>query len=50
MLNTSIFYEADRYRLSLKVNNFTDKEYYNGWSTVNPQQPRNITADFTYKF
>lgn len=50
VLNGSVFYETDSYRLNLKVNNFTDEEYYNGWSTVNPQQPRNITAGFTYKF
>ncbi|PAU94449.1 TonB-dependent siderophore receptor [Aliifodinibius salipaludis] len=50
VLNTSVFYNTDNYRLTLKVNNFTDEEYYNGWSTVNPQRPRNITAGFTYKF
>jgi len=50
VFNGSIFYDAKTYRLDLKVNNFTDEEYYNGWSTVNPQAPRSITAGFTYKF
>ncbi|MEL7833759.1 TonB-dependent receptor [Fodinibius sp. Rm-B-1B1-1] len=50
VLNGSIFYDAKTYRLNLKFNNFTDEEYYKGWSTVNPQSPRNITAGFTYKF
>lgn len=50
VFNGSIFYDAKTYRLNLKINNFTDEEYYNGWSTVNPQRPRNITAGFTYKF
>ncbi|WP_445665195.1 TonB-dependent siderophore receptor [Fodinibius sp. AD559] len=50
VLNGSLFYDAKTYRLNLKFNNFTDEEYYNGWSTVNPQRPRNITAGFTYKF
>lgn len=50
VLNGSIFYDAKTYRLNLKINNFSDEEYYNGWTTVNPQRPRNITAGFTYKF
>lgn len=50
VLNASIFYDAKTYRLDLKMNNFTDEEYYNGWTTVNPQQPRAVTAGFTYKF
>lgn len=50
VLNGSLFYDAKTYRLNLKFNNFTDEEYYKGWSTVNPQRPRNITAGFTYKF
>lgn len=50
VLNSSVFYNTNNYRLTLKINNFTNEEYYNGWSTLNPQQPRNISAGFTYKF
>lgn len=50
VLNGSLFFEADSYRLDLKINNLADKEYYKGWTTVNPQAPRNIVASFTYKF
>ncbi len=50
VLNASLFYDAKTYRIDLKVNNFTDEEYYKGWSTVNPQQPQTVTAGFTYKF
>lgn len=50
VFNASLFYDAKTYRLTLKVNNFTNEEYYKGWTTVNPQQPRAITAGFTYKF
>ncbi len=50
VLNGSLFYNTDSYRLDLKINNLTDTEYYNGWTTVNPQAPRNITASFSYKF
>lgn len=50
VLNGSLFYETQSYRLDLKINNLSDQEYYNGWSTVNPQAPRNVTASFSYKF
>ena len=50
VLNGSLFYNTDSYRLDLKINNLSDTEYYNGWTTVNPQAPRNITASFSYKF
>ncbi|MBN2733107.1 MAG: TonB-dependent receptor, partial [Balneolaceae bacterium] len=50
ILNGSLFYETASYRLDLKINNLADKEYYNGWSTVNPQAPRNVTASFSYRF
>lgn len=50
VLNASIFYNTNDYRLDLKVNNLADKKYYKGWSTINPQQPRALTASFSYKF
>ncbi|MDP5104716.1 MAG: TonB-dependent receptor [Polaribacter sp.] len=48
--NSTIFYQAEKYRLSLKVNNLFDKEYYKGWTTINPQSPRAVLANFTYTF
>ena len=27
-----------------------NKEYYKGWTTINPQSPRAVLANFTYKF
>ncbi len=51
VINGSIFYNSDKFRVSLNVNNITNKDYFNGgWSTVNPQKPRNVVASFTYKF
>lgn len=50
VLNAAVSYTADTYRLALKVNNLTDETYYKGWSTVNPQAPRSITANFSYRF
>lgn len=48
--NASAFYTVEKFSIILKLNNFTDVEYYNGWSTINPQTPRNFAASFTYNF
>ena len=50
VFNSSIFYAMERYSVSLKLNNAFNKEYYNGWSTITPQQARALLANFTYKF
>ncbi|WP_339702341.1 TonB-dependent receptor [uncultured Marixanthomonas sp.] len=48
--NASVFYQADKYRIGLKLNNVFNKEYYKGWTTITPQTPRALYANFTYKF
>ncbi|MBU2949104.1 TonB-dependent receptor [Tamlana agarivorans] len=48
--NASLFYQANQYRISLKLNNAFNKEYYKGWTTITPQMPRALIANFTYKF
>ena len=48
--NASVFYSADKYSISLKLNNAFNKEYYKGWTTINPQLPRTLLANFTYRF
>ena len=50
LINASLFYNADHFRFTLNVNNLTDKTYYIGYWSVNPQKPRNVTASFAYKF
>jgi iron complex outermembrane receptor protein len=50
LLNTGIFYNKERYRLSLNVNNLTNKEYYTGYTTVNPQMLREVLGSVTFKF
>ncbi len=50
ILNASVYYETDKFRISLKGNNLSDKEYYSGWSTVTPQQARAFLATLNYKF
>jgi iron complex outermembrane receptor protein len=48
--NASVFYQADKYRIGLKLNNAFNKEYYKGWSTINPQMPRALIANISYQF
>jgi len=48
--NASVFYAADKYTIGLKLNNAFNKEYYKGWSTINPQAPRTLLANVTYRF
>lgn len=51
LINGSVFYNSTKYRVALNVNNIANKDYFNGgWSTVNPQKPRNVVASFAYKF
>lgn len=51
VINGSVFYGGNKFRVALNINNIANKEYFNGgWSTINPQKPRNVVASFTYKF
>ena len=50
ILNASLFYNVDKFDINLKLNNLTNEEYYTGWSTINPQRPRNFAASLTYNF
>lgn len=50
LLNGSVFYNSNKFRVALNVNNITDEVYYIGYWSVNPQKPRNFTATVAYKF
>lgn len=50
IFNASMYYDTDKFRISIKANNLTDKEYYKGWSTITPQQTRVFLGTLTYKF
>lgn len=50
VLNTSLSYSGAQYSIILKVNNLTNQKYYAGWSTVSPQNLRNISVSLNYKF
>ncbi len=50
VINAAVFYDVDKFSINLKLNNLTNEDYFNGWSTINPQAPRNFAAALTYKF
>ena len=49
-LNSSLFYNAEKFSINLKLNNITNEEIYDGWSTVHPKDARSLAASFTYRF
>jgi iron complex outermembrane receptor protein len=50
VLNASIFLERPSFRIGLKLDNLTDKKYWSGWTTVNPEMPRRLVANVTLRF
>lgn len=50
VLNASLFYSSEAFSITAKLDNLTDKEYYKGWSTINPQKPRVFSVGVTYNF
>lgn len=50
IMNASIFYNASTFRVGVNVNNLANKEYYTGYSTVNPQKPRSAVVSLAYRF
>jgi iron complex outermembrane receptor protein len=50
VLNATAFYDVAKYRFSFGVNNLTDKQYWTGYSTINPQMPRQAVGSIAYRF
>lgn len=50
VLNASAFYDTKKFRIGVKVDNFTNEHYWVGFTTANPQQLLNALGSFTYKF
>jgi iron complex outermembrane receptor protein len=50
VFNASLFFEKPAYRIGLKLDNLTDKKYWSGWTTVEPQMPRRVVLNFTVHF
>lgn len=50
LLNGTVFYEARKFRLGVKIDNATNELYFVGQGTLTPQMPRSISANVTIKF
>lgn len=50
VMNANAFYDTKKFRLGLKVDNFTNERYWNGYTTANAQTLMNILGSFTVKF
>jgi iron complex outermembrane receptor protein len=50
ILNATAFYEQSKFRVGLKMDNITDKKYWVGYSTMNPQKLRSVTASISFRF
>jgi iron complex outermembrane recepter protein len=50
VLNASVFYNAKSYRLGVKLDNVANKEYFNGWTTLEKQMPRRLSVNATFRF
>jgi iron complex outermembrane receptor protein len=50
VLNANAFYDAKKFRIGVKLDNFTNEHYWIGYSTANPQKLINALGTVTYKF
>lgn len=50
VLNANAFYDAKKFRIGVKVDNFTSEHYWTGYSTANPQMLANFLGTVAYKF
>jgi iron complex outermembrane receptor protein len=50
LLNGTVFYEARKFRLGVKIDNATNELYFVGQGTLTPQMPRSFSANVTIKF
>lgn len=50
VLNSALSYTGNHFSVVLKVNNLTNQKYFSGWSTVTPQNLRNVSLSLNYKF
>jgi len=50
ILNASVSYATGPFTFALKVDNLTDKDYYQGWTTLEPMKPRMVAGSVNYRF
>ncbi|WP_452600094.1 TonB-dependent receptor domain-containing protein [Pontimicrobium sp. MEBiC01747] len=50
IFNAALYYNHKDFRIGVKGNNLSNKQYYKGWSTINPQAKRSVLGTIMYKF
>jgi iron complex outermembrane receptor protein len=50
VLNASVFFDRPKYRVSAKVDNLTNQQYWIGYTTMNAQKLRSFVGSVAYKF
>ena len=50
VLNANAYYDTKKFRIGVKVDNFTNEHYWIGYSTANPQTLINALGSIAYKF
>jgi iron complex outermembrane receptor protein len=50
ILNASAFYTHKQFRISAKVDNLTNQQYWIGYTTANPQKLRSFVGSLSYRF
>ncbi len=50
VINASVFYDQPSFRIGLKLDNIANKQYWSGWTTVEPQMPRRFSVNLSYKW
>lgn len=50
VLNATVFYDMPKFRIGFKADNLTNKEYWIGYTTMDPQQLRSFTGSIAFKF
>lgn len=50
VINSTLFYNASSFRIALKVDNVFNERYFKGWTTVEPQLPRRVSANISFRF
>lgn len=50
VLNANAFYDTKKFRIGVKVDNFTNEHYWTGYTTANPQMLANFLGTVAYKF
>jgi iron complex outermembrane receptor protein len=50
VMNATLFYDLPSLRIGLKLDNIANKQYWSGWTTVEPQMPRRFALNVAFKW